>query len=33
MDDGRSMRAVEGSLGHSPHSLRPRFLDFVSIGI
>jgi len=27
------MRAVEGSLDHSPHVLRPRFLDFISIGI
>ena len=24
---------LEEVLGHSPHSLRPRFLDFVSIGI
>ncbi len=33
MDDGRSMRAVEGSLDHFPRSLRPSFLDFASIGI
>ena len=24
---------TEKCLGHSPHSLRPRFLDFVSIEI